>query len=56
VGDRADEAPKGREERRRRVDCCETGPVKSAFEAFEAFEGEFLPLEDHCLKPSTELE
>ena len=45
----------GREERTSRVDSCcwETLTAKSA--AF-AFEGEVVPLEDHCLKPWTEPE
>jgi hypothetical protein len=51
VGDSAGGTSIGREERTSNVDCCETGPVKSGFE-----EGVVLPLEDHCLKPSTELE
>ena len=54
TGDRADEISIGRVERTSRVDCCDcddTGPARSAL-----LEGDVLPLEDHCLNPSTELE
>jgi hypothetical protein len=52
TGDSTCEVSIGRVERTERVDCCDdTGPAKSAL-----FEGDVLPLDDHCLKPSTELE
>jgi hypothetical protein len=53
TGDRAGETSIERVERTSRVDCCDDmGPAKSAL----AFEGDVLPLDDHCLNPSTEPE